>query len=116
MKPPYGKPAAGFGALASSLKHILHEKAVKPGVSALLRMNKPGGFDCPGCAWPDPKDPSLFEFCENGVKAIAAETTTKRVNRDFFNQYTVNELLQKDGYWLEQPCLPLLATCSLLIQ
>ena len=102
VKPPYNKPAAGFGALTSSLKHILHERAVKPGLAALLRMNKPGGFDCPGCAWPDPANPSVFEFCENGAKAIAAETTTKRVTRDFFHQYTVNELLQKDGYWLEQ--------------
>lgn len=65
-------------------------------------MNKPGGFDCPGCAWPDPKNPSMFEFCENGVKAIAAETTTKRITKDFFHQYSVTELLGKDGYWLEQ--------------
>ena len=101
-KSPYNKPAAGFPALVSSLKHILHERAMKPGVAALLRMNKPGGFDCPGCAWPDPKDPSVFEFCENGAKAIAAETTTKRVMRDFFQVHTVTELLAKDGYWLEQ--------------
>lgn len=102
VKDPYDKPAAGLGALTSSLKHILHEKAVKPGMAALLRMNKPGGFDCPGCAWPDPENPSMFEFCENGVKAIAAETTTKRVSNDFFQKFSVNELLQKDGYWLEQ--------------
>ncbi|MEX2234928.1 MAG: FdhF/YdeP family oxidoreductase [Cyclobacteriaceae bacterium] len=99
---PYNSPAAGFGALTSSLKHILHERAVSPGVAALLRMNKPGGFDCPGCAWPDPKNPSAFEFCENGVKAIAAETTTKRLTRDFFYRYALSELLQKDAYWLEQ--------------
>lgn len=99
---PYDKPSAGFDALASSLKHILHERAILPGVAALMRMNKPGGFDCPGCAWPDPKDFSVFEFCENGVKAIAAETTGKRVTRDFFSQFTVEELLNKDGYWLEQ--------------
>lgn len=102
IKPPYHYPAAGIGALASSLRHILQERALKPGVAALLRMNKPGGFDCPGCAWPDPKNPSIAEFCENGVKAIAAETTTKRVTKEFFNQYTVNKLLQQDGYWLEQ--------------
>lgn len=101
-KAPYTDPAAGFAALTSSLKHILHEKAVFPGVKALLRMNQPGGFDCPGCAWPDSTKPSLAEFCENGVKAVAAEATTKRVAADFFRQYTVSELLQKDGYWLEQ--------------
>ena len=95
-------PAAGLAALASSLKHILHERAMKPGVKALLRMNKPGGFDCPGCAWPDPKNYSVTEFCENGVKAIAAETTTKRIAKEFFEKHTVADLLQKDGYWLEQ--------------
>src|SRR5688572_882268 len=102
VKSPYAKPAAGFGALVSSLQHILHEKALSPGVSALSRMNKPGGFDCPGCAWPDPKKPSAFEFCENGVKAVAAETTAKRVTRDFFSRHSVRELLMKDAYWLEQ--------------
>lgn len=95
-------PAGGFAALASSLKHILHEKAIGPGVSALSRMNKPGGFDCPGCAWPDPKNPSVTEFCENGVKAVAAETTTKRITKAFFKEYKVSELLKKEGYWLEQ--------------
>jgi molybdopterin-dependent oxidoreductase alpha subunit len=99
---PYRYPAAGFSALTSSLKHILHERAVSQGVAALLRMNQRGGFDCPGCAWPDPEHPSAFEFCENGVKAIAAETTSKRITRDFFRRYTVTELLGKDGYWLEQ--------------
>ena len=102
VRSSYDKPAAGLGAVAATLKHILHEKAFKPGMSALLRMNKPGGFDCPGCAWPDPKDPSIFEFCENGAKAIAAEATTKRITRGFFNEYTVSDLLKKDGYWLEQ--------------
>ena len=95
-------PAGGFLALVSSLKHILGEKATKPGLQALLRMNKPGGFDCPGCAWPDPANPSVAEFCENGVKAVAAEATTKRVTKDFFKKYTISELLEKDGYWLEQ--------------
>jgi molybdopterin-dependent oxidoreductase alpha subunit len=102
LKISYDKPAAGLPALTASLRHILHEKAIKPGMSALLRMNKPGGFDCPGCAWPDPKDPSIFEFCENGAKAIAAEVTTKRIGRDFFNEHTLSDLLKKDGYWLEQ--------------
>ncbi|MEO5602764.1 MAG: FdhF/YdeP family oxidoreductase [Cyclobacteriaceae bacterium] len=95
-------PAGGFLALVSSLKHILGEKATIPGVRALFRMNKPGGFDCPGCAWPDPAIPSIAEFCENGVKAVAAEATTKRVSKDFFKRYKVSELLKQDGYWLEQ--------------
>jgi hypothetical protein len=41
-KLPNPAPAAGLEALASSLKHILHERAMRPAVKALLRMNKPG--------------------------------------------------------------------------
>lgn len=96
------KPAGGLAALTASLKYILGEKALKSGLLALSRMNKPGGFDCPGCAWPDPEKPSITEFCENGVKAVAAETTSKRVTRGFFKKHKVSELLEKDGYWLEQ--------------
>jgi len=79
----------------------LREKALVTGSKALLRMNQPDGFDCPGCAWPEPGHASHFEFCENGAKAVAAETTTKRVTREFFARHTVSELLKKDGYWLE---------------
>lgn len=39
--------------------------------------NRPQGFDCPGCAWADPKHTSSFEFCENGGKTIAWEVTAK---------------------------------------
>ncbi len=101
---PYEAPAAGRGALLYSAKTLLHEKALITGAQALRHMNQPDGFDCPGCAWPEPGagHVSHFEFCENGVKAIAAETTTKRVTREFFAQHTVSELLTKEGYWLEQ--------------
>ncbi len=55
-------------------------------------MNQPDGFDCPGCAWPDPKHTSSFEFCENGAKAVTWEATVKRVDPAFFAQHTVTEL------------------------
>ena len=99
---PYHAPAAGRGALIHSAKHLIREKALVTGPLALARMNQPDGFDCPGCAWPEPGHVSHFEFCENGVKAIAAESTTKRVDRAFFAKHTVTELRTKEGYWLEQ--------------
>src|SRR5688500_3180592 len=89
FKGPYKAPAAGRGALIFSAKHLLLEKAMVTGGQALLRMNQAGGFDCPGCAWPEPTHRSAFEFCENGVKAIAAETTTKRVDPEFFARHSV---------------------------
>ncbi len=98
---PESEPAAGPGALWASAKHLWREKALAAGSRALLHMNQNDGFDCPGCAWPEPGEASHFEFCENGVKAIAAETTGKRVTREFFARHSVSELREKDGYWLE---------------
>jgi hypothetical protein len=46
------------------------QQATVTGMKALARQNQPNGFDCPGCAWPDPKHTSAFEFCENGAKAV----------------------------------------------
>jgi molybdopterin-dependent oxidoreductase alpha subunit len=102
LEEPYSGTAAGITALTESFHHLKHEKAIIKGTKALLRMNKPGGFDCPGCAWPDPENHSHFEFCENGVKAIAAESTSKIIGADFFNTHTVTNLLSKEAYWLEQ--------------
>lgn len=99
---PYKPPAAGRGALVHSMKHLMQEKAVVTGGQALMRMNQAGGFDCPGCAWPEPENRSSFEFCENGVKAIAAEATTKKVDPAFFAKHSVTALEAYDGYWLEQ--------------
>ena len=47
----------------------------------MLRINQPDGFDCPGCAWPEPHHTSRFEFCENGAKAVAEEATDRTVER-----------------------------------
>jgi anaerobic selenocysteine-containing dehydrogenase len=71
------------------------------GVGTLLRMNQPAGFDCPGCAWPDPKHTSSFEFCENGAKAVAWEATAKRCTPEFFAAHTVAELETWSDYELE---------------
>src|SRR3546814_783223 len=68
---------------------------------ALMQMNQPEGFDCPGCAWPDPKHTSSFEFCENGAKAVSWEATTKRVGPDFFAQHSVSDLWAWSDYDLE---------------
>jgi molybdopterin-dependent oxidoreductase alpha subunit len=100
---PYHHPAAGFGAIASTVKHIVHEMGVLRGVSTLLKVNQAHGFDCPGCAWPEPDvgHRSHAEFCENGAKAVAAEATTRRVTPDFFREWSVPRLLEQSDHWLE---------------
>lgn len=73
------KPAGGWGALKSSAKFIFNADFFKTS-KTLLNLNQVKGFDCPGCAWPDPedKDRSMNEYCENGVKAVSFETTKKK--------------------------------------
>jgi molybdopterin-dependent oxidoreductase alpha subunit len=97
----YDKPAGGWDALASSLRHVREQGIVLKGSRTLLRANQPQGFDCPGCAWPDRNPHSTFEFCENGVKAVAAEATKHRIGADFFARHTVAWLSAQDDQWLE---------------
>jgi len=98
---PYDKPAGGWDSLKRSWQALRDEGIVTRGAKALLRTNQNEGFDCPGCAWPDRNPNSTFEFCENGVKAVAAEATSKRVTRDFFAGHTVAQLSAQEDLWLE---------------
>ena len=99
---PYTHPAAGWGALKQVAINLVKEKVAGGKYKTLFKQNQPDGFDCPGCAWPDRQHASTFEFCENGVKAVAAEATSKRVTNAFFAQYTVAELMLQSDYELEQ--------------
>jgi molybdopterin-dependent oxidoreductase alpha subunit len=98
---PYDKPAGGWDALRSSWDALRRQEAVLRGPGTLLRTNQPAGFDCPGCAWPDRNPHSTFEFCENGVKAVANEATSRRVDRDFFAAHPVAWLAQQTDEYLE---------------
>lgn len=98
----YQAPSAGRGALWSSLKELKKHTGLLQGAQLLARVNQEGGFDCPGCAWPDPQDHrSAFEFCENGVKAVAAEGTTRRIKASFFQEHSIQSLSQRSDHWLE---------------
>lgn len=84
--------AGGWGALRSTLAHAAQESGIVHGTRALLRANQASGFDCPGCAWPEPEHRSRFEFCENGAKAIVSEATKERADRRFFEQHDISAL------------------------
>lgn len=98
---PYDKPAGGWDALKSSWQALRQQDAVLRGPGTLLRTNQPTGFDCPGCAWPDRNPHSTFEFCENGVKAVANESTSKRVTAAFFAEHSVAWLAEQSDEFLE---------------
>ncbi|MGX7678620.1 FdhF/YdeP family oxidoreductase [Jatrophihabitans sp. DSM 45814] len=98
----YHHPAAGWGA-ARSVGKVL-ERAGEPleGFRALFVMNhQDGGFDCPGCAWPDDPDGLRLDLCENGVKHSTWEMAPAKADRDFFAARTVTELAGWTDYDLE---------------
>jgi molybdopterin-dependent oxidoreductase alpha subunit len=101
-----GKPAESAGGAAAvkvGLTTSVKQMGVVRAVSALLDVNQKTGFDCPGCAWPDPENHrSIAEFCENGAKAIAEEGTLKRVTAEFFAARSINELSRESDHWLSQ--------------
>ena len=92
--------AAGIPAATSSLIHGIKKMGVTKTIKTLKTVNQKDGFDCPGCAWPDPEHSTAFEFCENGAKAVADEAMKAKVNPDFFAKFTVQELSQKSDFWL----------------
>lgn len=93
--------AGGLPAVWVATKHVAREMGLIRGTRTLLRLNQKDGFDCPGCAWPDPDgERSHAEFCENGAKAIAEEATTRRVTPDFFREWSVADLSRKSDFWL----------------
>jgi molybdopterin-dependent oxidoreductase alpha subunit len=98
---PYDSPAGGWGALRATAKAVREQMDLSEAPLLLYRTNKPGGFDCPGCAWPDKEHTSTFQFCENGAKAVTWEATRKRVPPTFFAAHTVSELLGWSDYDLE---------------
>ena len=96
------KTAAGIPAAISSLNHGIRKMGVSKTIKTLLMVNQKEGFDCPGCAWPDPDHRTSFEFCENGAKAVADEAMKDRVNPRFFQRYNVQNLLKKSDHWLNK--------------
>jgi molybdopterin-dependent oxidoreductase alpha subunit len=97
----YQGAAAGWGALKAVAGALRGQMAVANETHGLLTMNQPHGFDCPGCAWPDPEHTSSFEFCENGAKAVSWEATAKRTTPEFFAAHTVSELWNLPDFDLE---------------
>ena len=95
---------AGLPAVAVAMKRSVDAMGVGRTARSLTRLNQVDGFDCQGCAWPDP-DPSHrhpAEFCENGAKAVADEATTTHLMPHFFEQHSLEDLQRHTDYWLNQ--------------
>lgn len=94
------KHSVGPTAIKSALSHVSKEVGLFKGVGLLKNLNQTYGFDCPGCAWPDPDEKRAFlaEYCENGAKAIAEEATKNKVSPLFFATHSVAEISTWSDY------------------
>jgi molybdopterin-dependent oxidoreductase alpha subunit len=98
----YRHPAAGWGAAVSVGKVLARTREPVEGLRAIHLMNhEDGGFDCPGCAWPDDYKGLSLDICENGIKHVTWEMTGSRVDREFFAAHTVAELSEWSDFALE---------------
>ena len=92
----------------SSFRYAAKTSGLGRGLRVMLNVNQRDGFDCPGCAWPDPTGDdgrahrATFEFCENGARAIAHEADARRVDAAFFAANDVTSLRARSDHWLEQ--------------
>lgn len=99
---PYHHPAAGWGAAKSVTEFLIREREPIDGPRAIMKMNhEDGGFDCPGCAWPDDMKGLKLDICENGIKHVTWEMTHKRCGPEFFARHTVSELAAWSDFALE---------------
>ena len=94
------KSSVGIKAITSALTHIKDEVGILKGIGLLKKVNQKDGFDCPGCAWPDPDEKRAFlaEYCENGAKAVAEEATKNIVSPLFFATHAVTDLAKLSDY------------------
>jgi molybdopterin-dependent oxidoreductase alpha subunit len=94
--------AAGVTAVAVAMRRAVGQMGPVRAAQTLARINQVDGFDCQGCAWPDPDagHRHAAEFCENGAKAVAEEATRELLDREFFARHSVADLAERSEYWL----------------
>lgn len=99
---PKGKPAGGRGSISGSVRAFAQQNIPIQLIGSFRHANKlPGGFDCPGCAFPDKAGKPLLDSCEQGQKAIAWEMTRKAVGAEFFDGKTPAQLQALGDFELE---------------
>ena len=96
--------AAGLKAVAVAMRRGLTEMGPSRTARTLTRLNQVDGFDCHGCAWPDP-DPST------GTRRSSARTAPRRWPRrrprrgstpEFFAAHSIADLAARTDHWLGQ--------------
>ncbi|GHB22172.1 oxidoreductase [Pseudovibrio japonicus] len=94
-------PVGGWGAVWRCGQALMQNTSLFPALQSVRQINQPDGFVGPGSAWTAPEKTSSIEFCESGVKAVAAEMTDKKVTEALLQDYTVSQLRTLSDFELE---------------
>jgi molybdopterin-dependent oxidoreductase alpha subunit len=97
---PAPRASGGPATIAVAANDTLRKAGVRQGLRLLRRANQDPGFDCPGCAWPDPAQPHQLGVCESGARAIADTLGLRRAGPQLFATYTIPELSRRSDHWL----------------
>ena len=92
--------AVGVPGILHSMEPAIAEMGPLRTAKLMTAINQKNGFDCMSCAWPDPGERNLLEFCENGAKAVTWEATPVTVPTTFWAENSLTSLLDKSEYWL----------------
>ena len=99
---PPERSAVGIPSVVGSMPAAFSRLGAVRSATAFLNMNQKDGFDCMSCAWPDPPERKVAEFCENGAKALTWEAEPLRIPAEFWAEHGVSELRERTEYWLGQ--------------
>ena len=94
--------AAGIPAVAVSIRRTVGQAGLRNTVASLRVINQTEGFDCPGCAWPEPTPRHRVEFCEQGAKAVAESADQTRCTPELLARHPLADLGQRQDFWLER--------------
>ena len=82
------KQAAGIPAVISSCMHSLKKMGVTRTVKSLAMVNQKSGFDCPGCAWPDPEHRTNL----NSVRMVLRLLLMKQLKQELVLNFLIGIL------------------------
>ena len=92
-----------MGRVLSVGQVLIRQNEVLDGARVVFKMNhENGGYDCPGCAWPDDRHGLSMDICENGIKHATWEVAKKQASAAFFAAHAVTELASWSDYALEE--------------
>lgn len=92
--------AGGARAVRRAFAHALRESGLRRGMGSLLQVDQPDGFACLASAWPREERPRSIATCPNGIRAVANETTRRRVTEAFFARHSIADLWARADAWL----------------